>query len=747
MLVSDGIKAAALSPALRKAFTGPDRDAYLRAHDRLRGAGYGAGIARAFASAAARVAEHAGAKEAIALAGDASRIAIKARPRVAADYLDLCPGIAMKVRGADDFRQWRGMIVSVLEGSPKALGALLARSEMLLERLGLEALCTWTQTGLRVGGQDSDQALRFFQLETPEAQRLLERYAGEANFPSLETGLKSFHTALWRHEPVLREAIRDGSNHRVRRTGFSNGIIRMPSAFPGFKGQEQRLYRASLAHVGAHAAYGGPRFPLGQLKPLQVAVISLIEDARVETLALRDMPGLIRLWLPFHTAAPDGLATAPNLFAALARALIDRAFQPALGWVGKGVAMFDCASDRLCDPAISREIGNVLGNDLGQTRVQFDALSYVVQPAYRDDNLGLWDLPDDPETPPASDEIEADLQDLRQCEPGDRSPDRKQEQTTPDTPALPDAVKIVEAQTEGGRKVFSLPEYDHHAGVERDDWVTVNAYDPIPGAPGFWDALQQRHGTTISRIKTVIAKSETGKRRRLKQQAEGETLDLDAAIDAAVAVRSARQPDPRVYACIMPPARSIAVHLLLDISQSTADPAGPGISILDMERDAAAILAGTMSQLGDDLAITAFSSAGRQDLRVTPVKAFGAPLDETTGRALSGLRSGFSTRIGAALRFASRGMDDVSRYRKLVLLVTDGEPSDIDVADPEYLVADARRAVQHMRSQGIDAVCVALGPEAGQRQSEIFGRKSCVQITDISTLPNTLPAFYLRMTR
>ena len=103
--------------------------------------------------------------------------------------------------------------------------------------------------------------------------------------------------------------------------------------------------------------------------------------------------------------------------------------------------------------------------------------------------------------------------------------------------------------------------------------------------------------------------------------------------------------------------------------------------------------------------------------------------------------------VGAALRFASQGMQDVSRYRKLVLLVTDGAPSDIDVADPEYLVADARRAVQTMRSQGIDAVCVALGPDAGQRQSEIFGRKSCVQITDIATLPSTLSAFYLRMTR
>lgn len=748
MLVSDWKTSESLSPALRDAFTGAHREAYLRAHDRLEGAGYGAAVLRAFVSAAPRVASEVGPEHAIALAADASRIAIKARPRVAGIYLDLCPIMALKLQNTQEFGQWREMIASVLKHSPNTVLPLLSRSEMLLARLGLDPLGAWVQTGLRVAGQDANQALAYFQLETQEAQRLLERFAGEANFPSLEVGLKTFYTALWRQTPLLREAGPTSPNGGpVRRTSFSGGRIQMPSAFSGFRGSEQQLYRAAVAHVGAHKTYGGAQFQLGQLKPLQVAVVSLLEDARVETLAMRDMPGLHRLWCPFHTARHDGVTTAQNLFAGLARALIDPELQPTHGWVRKGVDMFHAAAHRLHDPAISRQIGNILGNDLGQTRVQFDAMSYVVQPAYRDDNLGLWDLPENPDTPSPSEELEAPLADLRKTETDDAHHDRKQEQSNPETSDLLESVKTIAADPEAGRKVSSLPEYDYHAGMERDDWVIVNAYEHLLGPSGFWDQLQERHGATLSRIQKAVAPSEIGKRRKLKQQLEGETLDLDAAINTAIALRSNRQPDSGVYESITPPPRSIAVHLLLDMSRSTADPAGPGFTILDMERDAAAILARTMSQLGDDLAITAFSSSGRQDVRVIPVKTFDAPLEEATGMALSGLQPEFSTRIGAALRYAAGSMDGLARYRKIILLVTDGEPSDIDVSDPDYLVADARRAVQRMRSQGIEAICVALGNDSGQRHLEIFGRKACVQITDVATLPSKLSSFYMRMTR
>ena len=91
------------------------------------------------------------------------------------------------------------------------------------------------------------------------------------------------------------------------------------------------------------------------------------------------MPGLARLWLPFHTAQPFGGTAAPTLMVRLARALLDPTYTDDDAWVTKGRELFAVAQDRLVDPAISREIGGILGNDLGQMRVQFNARTYVVR--------------------------------------------------------------------------------------------------------------------------------------------------------------------------------------------------------------------------------------------------------------------------------------------------------------------------------------------------------------------------------
>src|SRR3546814_20068845 len=105
---------------------------------------------------------------------------------------------------------------------------------------------------------------------------------------------------------------------------------------------------------------------------------------------MRDMPGLRRLWLPFHVAEPGGAQTAPILMARLARAMIDPDYRDDDAWVRKGRAAFLDHRERWDDPAMSRSIGGLLGNDLGQMRVQFNPPTYVVEPAYRDANLGLW---------------------------------------------------------------------------------------------------------------------------------------------------------------------------------------------------------------------------------------------------------------------------------------------------------------------------------------------------------------------
>jgi nitric oxide reductase NorD protein len=91
-----------------------------------------------------------------------------------------------------------------------------------------------------------------------------------------------------------------------------------------------------MAHAGAHMAYSAGPYSIGTLKPLQIVLVSLIEDTRVELPAMREMPGLARLWRPYQTAQPNGLSPVTNLLARLARALIDPAYVDDHAWVAKG---------------------------------------------------------------------------------------------------------------------------------------------------------------------------------------------------------------------------------------------------------------------------------------------------------------------------------------------------------------------------------------------------------------------------
>ena len=69
--------------------------------------------------------------------------------------------------------------------------------------------------------------------------------------------------------------------------------MRIPETNSGFHGhQAVALFRAALTHVAAHMIYTREKMALGTLKPVQIAIASAIEDARVETLAMRDYPGL-----------------------------------------------------------------------------------------------------------------------------------------------------------------------------------------------------------------------------------------------------------------------------------------------------------------------------------------------------------------------------------------------------------------------------------------------------------------------
>ena len=272
--------------------------------------------------------------------------------------------------------------------APDCVGLAAANAATILQALGPDGLNDFVALGLKGAGRDKARRARFFALTDPLAQRALAR--GGDGFAVHERRLKLFGSALWGRPPILRPFPISPGRPPARRASLSDGVVLLPESFPGVPPAAQGpLFRAAVAHALAHLMAGAPRQPVGTLKPLQLALIGLVEDARVEALAMRRFPGLRRLWAPYHVAQAEG-ATAPALLARLARALFDPAYQDSHGFVAKGLELFAAAD--LHDPGASRRIGGLLGNDLGQMRVQFNARTHVVEPAYRDDNLGLWDF-------------------------------------------------------------------------------------------------------------------------------------------------------------------------------------------------------------------------------------------------------------------------------------------------------------------------------------------------------------------
>ena len=701
-------------------------------------AGIGPNAAIGFIRNSPSVAAAAGPEAVTALAAMASDFAVLAGRNATLALFVAAPHVARRLPTSQAFSEWLRVIRRIAEAAPESVGLLLDQSARVLDRLDLRSFETWALGGIRTAENDPERRLRFFSLLDTRALHALEDGADSVAFTDVERELKAFIAALWHATPPIRVLPPAGFD-TPRRACFSNGLIRVPQSSRGFDGQSGKdLFRATLAHVLAHFQFTGGRFALGGLKPVQVALISLIEDARVEQLAMGRFPGLRRFWQPFHLAAPTGVVTAPALMARLARALLDPTYFDPHGWVSKGRDLFLAERVRWTDPAISRSIGGLLGNDLGQMRAQFNPRTYVVEPAYRDDNQGLWDFP------AAAAEAGETLYESMRFEQSESEPADRERQTGVGEAA--NLARLARDEAEVGIPVARYPEWDYLINRERGEWTTVSEYSPADGRAEQIDGILERYPETAYRIAALVQAAKVSRPLRVRRQREGDRLDLEATITAAIDLRAGLTPSPNIYAQLERRWRDLSVLVLIDASQSTNDIVkAAGRSVLELERDATSLLAHAMDGMGDPFAIHAFCSDTREDVHYYRLKDFDTIWGALAKRRLAGVTGRFSTRMGAALRHAGRDLAARQSYRKLLLLVSDGEPSDVDIADRRYLVEDARRAVLSLQHQGIDLFCVGLDAGGNSYLSRIFGRSNVIQLDRIERLPEKLPLLYFRL--
>jgi nitric oxide reductase activation protein len=528
--------------------------------------------------------------------------------------------------------------------------------------------------------------------------------------------------------------------------------LHLPASFP-MHGQGSALARrarfAAAAHLAAHVRFGDQRLARGALRPIQIVLVSLFEDARVERLAARELPGLARLWAELHTAQPTDLATFPALCARLSRALLVPSYEDPHPIIRKARTLFFHPHHPLGSAQGSRRLGSLLGNDVGQMRLAFNAKDYVVEPAYRDDHRLLWQEPppkaDDEAAPLEQADVEERVGPRETLAPGTTGatgerPAGRARAATPISTA-PD-------ETARARGSATYPEWDYSIGVSRPHWCTVRdlAAD-APAAPGDDADIATFVGrgplARVTNLARQLRAYDLVKHRRAR---EGDVVDLDAAVGALVDRRAGVAPDTRVYQRTARRRRDLAVLLLLDLSASTADPVREQ-RVIDLESRAAVLLGELLAGTGELFAVHGFSSNGRHQVDYQRFKELDAPWETTTRRRLRDLSPRLSTRMGAAIRHAGRCLAGVHRRGRLILLLTDGEPSDVDAPDPSYLPHDARHAVAEQRRRGLHVFAVGLGSAAAAGVRRIFGESSSCVVDRLSALPDALPRIYARLVR
>lgn len=529
--------------------------------------------------------------------------------------------------------------------------------------------------------------------------------------------LRPYLRSLWALE-IAFETLPRGAQRAV----LAGDSLGLPPREPRDPSSVRRLEFAIAAHAGAHLAHGRGPFERGSLKPIQVALVGLLEDARVEWLAARELPGLRRLWLGFHSAAAGQGTDLESLLARLARALIDPDHDDPHPWVAKGRGFFEegVAEGRapFDDPAALRRAASILGNDLGQMRVQFNARAYAVAPAYRDDNAHLW-IETAAETAPSDPEVSIPIDAGRQ--------------------ALPP-----EPEEDAGTTRWRYPEWDRLIGAHRQDWVCVHER-PVPGTVSA-DALRAalaEHARAVRGLARAIGRLCGTVRPPTARTDDGERFDLAALVAARIDQRLGAPPDPRVFIAPRRGRRSIAVGVLVDASVSTARPDARGVPLLTNAVLTALALARALEAAGGACAVDAFRSNGRDEVVVHPVKSFESASDaEAVTRTAASLEPQWSTRVGAAVRHASRRLATRSEDHRLVVLLTDGEPHDIDLHDPAYLTEDLRHAVAAARAAGVRVVCADLSADRTEGRAtmrEAFRGRGYRRVRDPAALVRELP--------
>jgi len=586
----------------------------------------------------------------------------------------------------------------------------------------LEGFKNWVDYGVRYYNNHPERQKDYFSLQSPDSVAVMQRERHGTLLIDHERQLDLYLRGLWQDGDYLVPYSLAFDELRKPMPYYDHMGIRLPDVYDDLNGVPGiDRYRATLAHIAAHRRWS-QKVVVDNWSPFQRVAVELFEDSRVEYLAMQQFPGLRKLFLALHPVPDENDLQRTDVslirlrLALVSRAILDPDFSLQDEVLSSFVQrFFDVMQE---GEASTPEMADIALSFIAKTRRQADLSPNVyfdnTEVDYRDDNRALWIYIEQGDE---EDDTFEHLEEQRQQDDVDVLPPRH------------------------------YHEWDYSTQTYRPDWVSVYEAVHPSGNLQVVDKILEKHSALAKRLKAILDALKPQQKVRVRYQEEGSELDLDVAIRSLIDLKSGSQPDMRINMSHKNDGRDIAVMLVVDLSQSLNEKAkGSTQTILELSQEAVSLLAWTVDKLGDKFAIGGFHSNTRHDVRYSHIKGFSENFDDAVKKRLAGMEAKYSTRMGAAMRHAAHYLEAQKADKKLMLVLTDGEPADIDVDDDALLIQDTHQAVKELQQQGIYSYCINLDPKADEYVSDIFGQQYTV-IDHVDKLPEKLPQIFMSLTK
>jgi nitric oxide reductase NorD protein len=748
-----------------KAFSPRGLDNYLKGAAALRGLGRGDSLVETWLERAPMVAKEVGEDVVGDLATASLMLASKTSGAVIELLLATAPTAANRLGDAQLFLSYLQFINTLIAQAPRGVRPMLDKLDLLFQQLTLGGLRRWALWGAHAHRTNYEEQIRYFSLASKESLALLQKERKGTLLVDVQRRINMYLRALWGRDFFMRPTAGDFETREGYRPYIEDYLLHLPDAFDDFarEGHEPvpglELYRATAAHCAAHVVETKTPISAEALTPLQMAVISVIEDARVEALSIRRFPGLRQLWAKLHTATPQMNASVGGYLNRLARALLDERYVDDDPWIIEGRIGFAEAKDALGNNRMSWDMGVRLAHGLAQKKLSFNPRADILSAPYRDDNRYFWEFAEFDLEKASSAGYESvkqvrkyvNVMEMVNEVDNELAGDDAQEIWVLPTEFFLDQEGCSINELEGKEPMsdpFHYSEWDYQIQLERPSWVTVLEKRAKAGDLQVIDDITATYKREIHRMKFLLDAMQPHGVQRIRKLEDGDEVDINAAIASLTDIRMGNQPDPRIMMRSVRKTRDFSILVLLDLSESTNETVqAQEYSVLDLTRQACVLLADAIHKVGDPFAIHGFCSDGRHDVEYTRFKDFDQPWDETPKAKLAGMTGQLSTRMGAAIRHAGHHLKLQRSAKKLLLVITDGEPADIDVRDPQYLRYDTKKAVEEIARLGTTTYCMSLDPRADNYVSRIFGQRNYMVVDHVQRLPEKLPLLYAGLTR